>query len=194
MSLVYSCHHNHDENTAQKLFPKFCLDIQSSKTNIRLCAFPAIAFTVSDRLKCSSPITWDIIKMSVANMQSVWKESVPPMSDASAASIEPYQRHHHDDRDGNGTPIASKTKRCRMKQTIIETHRCTGHLGKQEKCCARFVRPLSETSLQVCVDGGEIQFVIGGQYQKGDLQNSQEWIPDKSACRSCRCLEPCPEH
>lgn len=99
-------------------FQKFCVDTQSSHTNIRLCSSAATACTASPTLMPSCCVTLYIIRSSAANMQVVWNVSVhtsvlmPPRRVYSQmSSVMPTTVI------GNGTPTASNTKRCRMMQT-----------------------------------------------------------------------------
>ena len=99
-------------------FQKFCFDIQSSKTKMRLCSSVAMALMASPVVMPSCPITLYIIITSAANMQNVWKVSVHTRAfiplrlvySHIAATITTTVR-------GNGMPKPSKTNFCRIMQT-----------------------------------------------------------------------------
>ena len=99
-------------------FQKFCLLIQSSITNMRLCSSVAIALTASVADIPSCPITLYIISIKAANMQVVWKVSVH-----TSVFIPPRRVYSHISATiattvkANGTPIASSTKRCNIMHT-----------------------------------------------------------------------------
>ena len=58
---------------------KFCLDTQSSNTNMRLCLSVVTALQRSPRSICKSEATEKSIRTSVRSRQRVWRVSVQTM-------------------------------------------------------------------------------------------------------------------
>ena len=88
---------------------------------------------------------------------------------ASSSGIEPYQGRHHqngNDERGETGPQWGYHKAVQQDAHHIETHGRSCHLRQQEEARTRLVRLVSQSSLQIRVDGGHIPAVIHGQQDK----------------------------
>lgn len=162
--LVQSGHHNHDEDTAQELFPEvLARHPVVHHEDARVAVVDNGRHSLRRREPQGLHHLPDDEQQGREHTSGLQRVGPHQRLDAAAARVEPDERHHAHHRQRKRDAQRVEHEALQDDTHHIEPGRRTRHLRQQEEPRARLVRPPSQPVLQISIDGGEVHAVVDRQ-------------------------------